>query len=263
MKVRLLPSHTRRPAEYQFATTFLVDDHLAVDAGALATSESPETLPSLRHVLLTHAHLDHVAGLPLLLSESLRALTEPVRVYASAATLEALGRHVFNDVLWPDFRRVPLPHGNGSALEFVPVEAERPFPLGSYEIVPVPVNHTAPTFGYLIQRNGVAVAFSGDTFRTDRFWQLANARAELRAVFVDVSYPSEEDALAARALHLTPARLREDLDTLTRSDLRILAMHLKPSFAPRVVDQLNALGPPVEVAEIDRVYDFGEDSSLG
>jgi len=78
----------------------------------------------------------------------------------------------------------------------------------------------------------------------------------LRAIFVDVSYPNEMEALAAASKHLTPQSLAADLKKLGR-DVEILAVHIKPSHRDLVVSQLSKLSnPPVRVAEIGRVYEW-------
>lgn len=45
----------------------LIDDRVAVDAGALGWFAPPETQALVQHVLLTHSHIDHTAGLPIFL----------------------------------------------------------------------------------------------------------------------------------------------------------------------------------------------------
>ena len=47
-------------------TSFLVNNHLLLDAGTGVGELTLDEMLSLRHVLLTHAHLDHIAGLALM-----------------------------------------------------------------------------------------------------------------------------------------------------------------------------------------------------
>ena len=82
----------------------LVDDDVLIDAGTGIGDLPLEDLRSIRHVFLTHAHLDHIAGLPMLVdcifSEN---IDTPVTVYAREETIKAIQDHLFNWVIWPDF----------------------------------------------------------------------------------------------------------------------------------------------------------------
>ena len=67
--------------------SIIIDDRVAIDAGSLAFSCSDLQRDKCGH-LLTHTHLDHIAGLPLFIDDLFAMLTEPVRVHA----IEACGR---------------------------------------------------------------------------------------------------------------------------------------------------------------------------
>ena len=57
----------------------------------------------IRHVFLTHSHLDHTASLPIFIENAWTPTGECPRIYGSSETLDAVQRHIFNDVMWPDF----------------------------------------------------------------------------------------------------------------------------------------------------------------
>src|SRR5437764_600685 len=105
MKLTLLPSAlgaAGAPAA-QYLSSALVNDTIALDAGCLGFHGTPDDQARVRHVLLTHSHLDHVASLPIFLENGHEGRGDGVNIYASAATLDALRRHFFNDQIWPDF----------------------------------------------------------------------------------------------------------------------------------------------------------------
>ena len=47
-------------------TALLIDDDVLIDAGTGIGDLELEDIDPIRHVFLTHAHLDHIAGLPML-----------------------------------------------------------------------------------------------------------------------------------------------------------------------------------------------------
>ncbi len=66
MRVELLPSSV--PAsEAQFLVSFLIDDTVAIDAGSLGLLADLDRQRGVRHVFLTHEHVDHIASLPIFL----------------------------------------------------------------------------------------------------------------------------------------------------------------------------------------------------
>jgi ribonuclease BN (tRNA processing enzyme) len=51
-------------------SAMLVDNDVLLDAGTGVGDLAIEELHSIRHVFLTHAHLDHIAGLPMLIDSN-------------------------------------------------------------------------------------------------------------------------------------------------------------------------------------------------
>ena len=64
-------------------SSLLIDNDVLIDAGTGIGDLSLEDLDSIRHVFLTHSHLDHVAGLPMLVDRLFDEHFEiPLTVYA-------------------------------------------------------------------------------------------------------------------------------------------------------------------------------------
>lgn len=126
-------------------------------------------------VVLTHAHMDHIAGFddvrrfntlngtkvpcspdePGANGRTFRIIGKPMNCYASAETIDAM-RHVF-------------PYISGKAnelglfrpmIEFVPVEGT--FTIGDVELTPFEVPHGPKTYGYLMACGGVRVGYASD-----------------------------------------------------------------------------------------------------
>jgi hypothetical protein len=95
-------------------TAFLLDASVLIDAGTGVGDLSLDELTRIDAVLLSHSHLDHVLGIPLLADAVMRrrraAGRGPMQVYGLPETLaKPLRQHLFNGVIWPDFTRLPSP----------------------------------------------------------------------------------------------------------------------------------------------------------
>jgi cAMP phosphodiesterase len=177
-------------------------------------------------------------------------------IYGVEQVVEDLRNHVFNNRIWPDFTKIPLPDGSGPTLELVTVEEGKSFETQGLKITPIHVNHPVICTGLLVDNGEVSLAFTSDTYKTDRFWAEANRLPNLRAIFVDVSFPSTEEPLAERSGHLTPRSLYEEMSKIEGEPM-IYAVHIKPFFRSAVIDELAGLGHPrIKVAEIGQDYVF-------
>jgi cAMP phosphodiesterase len=235
-------------------TTFLIDGKVALDGGSVGIGLTPDEQRRVRNVLVSHTHADHTASLPIFVAEVYPILEKPIVIHGTAAVLQSLRQDVFNERVWPDFRRIALTGGAGAALKYRACRFGRPFVVEGLKCTAVPVNHTVDTSGFLIEDRTSAVLFSSDTSTTDELWRVANGAKKLRAIYVDVSYPSTMAPLARRSCHYTPSALLRDLEKLKR-DVPILAVHLKPSLRDEVAGEIAALRDArLTVATIGRDY---------
>ncbi|MFL6215005.1 MAG: MBL fold metallo-hydrolase [Blastocatellia bacterium] len=256
MRVRLLPSAAGRESQIQALTSFIVNERLAVDAGSLGFALAHDEMGSIRHVIVTHAHSDHTASLPIYIAESYTLLDGPVMIYGLEEVVEALKEHVFNDQIWPDFRKIPLPGSEQPTIEFHALAPHETVEIAGVRVTPIPVNHVVPNVGLIVEDDTAALVFTSDTYCTDEIWAAAKTRDHLKAVFVDVSYPNELGWLAEASKHLTPELLAADLRKLDR-DVDVYAVHIKPTNRKDVIRQLGELSNPrIGVGEVNRVYEW-------
>lgn len=252
MKIRVLPSITDQRS--QLLISFLINDCVSVDAGAVAFHLTGEKLLRVKDLVLTHVHLDHIASFPFIFSEEFTEIQEPVRIHASERDIHSLKAHIFNNVIWPDFTKIPNQHGQ--LLAFHPYTTNQPFEVAGLTITPIPVNHTVETFGLVVDDGRVAVAFSSDTARTDGFWEYLNTVDRLKAVFVDVAFNNALESVALASKHLTPHLLVGELEKLTRP-AEIFAVNLKPMCRTLVAKEVNELNvPDLRVAQLDVDYEW-------
>jgi hypothetical protein len=134
------------------------------------------------------------------------------------------------------------------------VKPHLPFEVEGLRVTPVYTNHTVPTIGLAIEDGTSSAIFTSDTYHTEEIWHLANRVPNLRAVFVDVSYPNELEQLASDSKHLTPQGLAIEMDKMDRQ-VQVYAVHLKPQSRERIIEQLKALDRRnIAVGEISREY---------
>lgn len=240
MKITLIPSAVSAGGggRGSFVTSYVIDDVVAIDAGGLGFLGDLAAQCRIGHIFLTHSHLDHVASLPMFLETVFQSSESCVTVYASAPTLACLRRDVFNDRIWPDF--FSISENGPPFLKIEILEEGRPVDVAGLRITPIPVDHIVPTFGFLVEAPGVAVAIPSDTGPTASFWATAGAAANLKAVFLDASFPNAMEELAFSSKHLTPKLFAAEAEKLPRQ-VPFYAVHIKPRYYDTVVAELNAL----------------------
>lgn len=241
-------------------TSFLIDGAVVVDAGAITRALTIDEQRKIRHVLISHTHMDHTATLPFLIENIFGTHPEPVSIYCAKQVMGAVRRHLFNNDTWPDFTRIP-DHVEPS-VRFQEIAAEVPFtitglPSGDLEITAIPVDHIVPTTGFLIRQGSSRIIFTSDTGPTDRVWQVANETPNLKAVITECSFPNRLQAVADISLHLTPRTLAVELAKL-KGDVPVLIYHFKPPYIDELRAELASTALPCAVEELvqDRTYIF-------
>jgi cAMP phosphodiesterase len=239
----------------QRLTCFLIDNCLTVDAGSIGIALNDAQRRTVRDVIVTHPHMDHIASLPIFVDDLFGELEQPIRIHATHEVIDLLKRDVFNDNVYPKFDE--LRNERGSVMEYVPFKVGEEFQVAHYRITAVPVNHIVPTVGLLISDEKVTVAFSSDTAETKEFWNLVSGAPHLEALFIEASFPNSMAGLAEASKHLTPETLRKELHKLSHNGMDILAVHLKPAYRETVARELSELGiNNLSVMETGRIYEW-------
>jgi ribonuclease BN (tRNA processing enzyme) len=255
VKFTLIPSSVSPHAPpQQFLASCLVNDVVALDAGCIGFYRTPQDQAAIRHVLLSHSHLDHLASLPMLVEQAGDSHGEGITIHASQAVLDCCQRDLFNDRLWPDF--VALSRSGRALLKLAPLEAGQTIELEGLRITAVALDHVVPTVGYLISDGRVTVAHVSDTGPTEEIWRRCNAAADLKAVFLEAAFPNALGWLAHHSKHLTPALLAAEVSKLSRP-VRVIVIHVKPRYQAEVHAEVRALGlANVEIGRFDIPYEF-------
>ncbi len=231
-------------------TALLVDNDVLIDAGTGIGDLNLEDIDPIRHVFLTHAHLDHVAGLPMLADRVFDEDFEiPLTVYAREETLRAVQDHLFNGVIWPDFTRLPSPEN--PMLRWHVTSPGDTIRIGHRDFYAVDVMHTVPSLGFTVQNSGGVFAVSGDTRTNETLWPVLNACDDLRVLVIEVSFPDEMASLAIDSGHYTPKSLTEDLKHL-RHEPEIWLTGMKPGEEQRIFEQVIAAAPDKNIQMLSR-----------
>lgn len=206
-------------------TAILVDDDLLIDAGTGVGDLDGTELVSIRDVLLTHSHLDHVCGVAFMADNLFGEIDHPLRVHALPETLAVLREHLFNWKLWPDF--TVLPTAERPMLEMRVLTPGQPLVFGTRRVTAFRVAHTVPAVGYVVECGSGVFAFSGDTHGSDHIGEALNALPRLDHLMIEVAFPNRDAELAERSRHFTAASLAAELARLRHRPMLHLT-HAKP-----------------------------------
>lgn len=245
MKVRVLGCSGAIAKDCR-TTSFLIDKDLLVDAGTGVGDLTIEEMSQVDSVLLTHSHLDHIAALPLMLDTVASRRKEPVKVYALAGTIAALKAHVFNDVIWPDFSRIPTPEN--PFVRFYEITTGQTMQFTNKVVEVMPALHTVPAVGYAITSGDGCWVFTGDTERNEAFWLRLN-QLRVAMLVIETAFSNREKDLARRSLHLSPESLAEELDCIAKDKrFPIYITHTKPTETEMIMS---------EIQQFDQTMPFG------
>jgi ribonuclease BN (tRNA processing enzyme) len=236
-------------------TCFLLDDDVLIDAGTGITRLSLEQLTAIEHVFLTHSHLDHVLGVPLLLDAVGDRRGSPVTLHALPETLDILSAHLFNWKLWPDFREVP--DMVNPWVRFSPLPLGSSITLGERTLTTLPAHHVVPACGYRIGGKTGSLVFTGDTTSSEALMHALNDMDDLHDLIIETSFENELRDIAVASKHHWPDSLAHELGRLKKTP-RIWITHLKPGNEDAIMAELQQLvaGRPIRPLAPDQVIEW-------
>lgn len=237
MKLRILGCAGGIGGRERLTTSLLVDHDILLDAGTGLTSLDVDELVRIDHVFITHTHLDHVAGLALLLDAVQGRRSAPVTVHATEPVVTALKKFLFNWVLWPDFAVIPDTERPTLRWEVLP--ASGTVELGGRRLAAYPVNHMVGSSAYLVHGAGPGFLFTGDMGSTPALWPALERESGLEKVIVDCSFTNADVEIAEKSLHFCPRTLLDEIAHVPRT-IEFLIYHLKPGYEDRIMQELQA-----------------------
>lgn len=256
MKITLVPSSfvAAGGKSCQYLTSFVINDNVAIDAGSLGFYRGPLEQAAIRHIFMTHSHIDHMASLPIFLDNVADINETPVTLHASETVQQSLRLDFFNNRLWPNFLEMTL--HNKPFVNLATLRSGEPVTVEGLCITPVAVHHVVPTLGFIIEDETAAIVIPSDTGATEEIWERAKQTPNLKAVFLEVTFPDSLARLADISAHLTPTGFVRERQKLALP-VPFFAVHLKARFRAQVTRELLAHKlPGVEIAQFDKTYEF-------
>lgn len=239
MRLKVLGAYGASDAEHNL-TGYLIDDWLAVDAGTLTSKLSLAQQARIQAVFVTHPHADHIRDLPHLILNRYSQSVGPLTIFASKDVMQLLVDNVFNGVVWPDFSTLMSPLTNKPAVHYRALTPGKKVNFENVCLTAVAVDHQIPAAGVIVEMNGQAITFTGDTGPTSEIWKRTNKTPNVVAVVTEASFPNDQQQLADDTAHLSPNTFGEELKKIT-ADAPVYASHRKIPFERDIESQIRNL----------------------
>ncbi|MBI5195817.1 MAG: 3',5'-cyclic-nucleotide phosphodiesterase [Nitrospirae bacterium] len=242
MKIKVLGcSGSEMPNSHPPA--FLIDGSMLLDAGTVTSSLTENAQSKITHILITHAHLDHIKSIPSLADNMLVSnIKHKIEIIGVKDVLKALKGNLLNNSIWPDFTNIP---SHKPVLGLRSIEVGKRYSINGYSIIAGKVNHSVPAAGYIItDSTGRRLVYTGDTGPGASLWTRVNTEtktAAVNALIIEVTFPNKMKELAIITGHLTPALLLGELKKLKKLPEKILITHPKPQFSKIIAKELHRL----------------------
>jgi cAMP phosphodiesterase len=224
----------------------------AIDSGVFRNGPAGSTNPDPEQVLrqyikgylISHPHLDHVAGLVLNAPDD-----STKNIYGMPFCLDVLKNNYFTWKSWANFAdQGEKPTLNKYHYVGLTPGQEIPVEHTAFYVEAFPLSHSAPnqSTAFLVRAGDAFLLYLGDTGADSiegsndlrRLWtEIAPLvkLGRLKALFIEVSFPDEQPDKQLFG-HLTPGLLMEEMQVLARSSgeralrrLPILITHIKPA----------------------------------
>lgn len=155
MKIHCLGTAGYHPSDLrQTSCYYLPDCGIALDAGTGAYRLPKVMAGSTLNILLSHAHLDHTAGLTFLLELAATYPVEDILIWGEAEKLQALQDHLFHPLIFP----VKL------KARWCPIDNLDEFGIGEVKITWRRQEHPGGSVAYRLDwPNGKRLIYSTDT----------------------------------------------------------------------------------------------------
>jgi 3',5'-cyclic-nucleotide phosphodiesterase len=224
--------------------TLLVNDKYLLDAGTIVKELDIKRQKNIQSICITHCHLDHIKDLCFLADNLILAdnLNGTIKVFGIEPVLNMLKKYVMNNKIWPDFFEIKGAKGD-NILKLVPVKIGKKIKFGKeLSIEAVSTCHSCESSGFIIEDDTKSIVYTGDTGPCPSLWQRLSKIKNLKAVFIEISFPNKMNELAKITGHLTAKLFAEEINNLKIKDkINFYIFHIKPHFQKQIKNEIKAL----------------------
>jgi cAMP phosphodiesterase len=259
VEVRILGAHLAEGKGARL-TSILVDGVLAVDAGGLTSALSLPEEKRIETVLLTHHHFDHTRDLVTLAANAGYYWRKQLTVCAPRYTLDVVTGCLLSGKMYTNFLEYPSTEKPTVVTEAIEPHDRKT--IGRYDVLALPVKHSAPTVGYQItsmdaQRSNELSAglfYTGDTTAgISDCWRHISPQL----LITEVAGPDKYEDWLKKAGHLCPRLLREELVQFRRLKgylPRVIIIHIGNPYEQEIKEEVAQVAQELE-ADISLGYE--------
>lgn len=192
------PNDRRQTSSY-----FLPGLDIALDAGSGFYRTFPLLTQPEFHVLVSHAHLDHIIGLTFLWNAyQVHKSLECVHVWGESDKLDAVQKHVFSELVFPVMPKI----------EWHPIACNELWKIRDTTVMAFPLDHPGGSTGFRIDHAKHSLAYITDTTAevASSYWHFAS---NVDLLVHECNFRAGESEFATKTGHSDLGRLMRCLQT--------------------------------------------------
>ncbi len=245
MEIQVLGAHLAEEKGARL-TSLLIDGVLVVDAGGVTSALSLAEQKKIETVLLTHHHFDHTRDLVTLAANAGYYWRKQLTVYGLPYTLDIVTACLLAGKMYTNFLEYPDKEKPTVILEAIEPYSRKA--IAGYDVLAVPVKHSAPTVGYQVTSpDGKTLFCTGDTtVGVSDCWQHISPRL----LIAEVAGPNKYEDWLKKAGHLCPRLLKEELIQFRRLKSylpRVIVIHIGNPYEQEIKKEVAQVAQELEV----------------
>jgi len=216
---------------------FILNEEDVVDAAGLMQLK-PAKAKAIQRVWITHAHFDHIADLPLFIEHYFDQRESTLTLLGLAETIDALKKHIFNGIIWPDFSKITL-NNKKPVICYRVIDVDKEYRLSKHQkIIPFMTDHTVSSCGYLLLQREKGLMIATDTYSLKNINRVLERYNQVDALILECSFPNRMKNLAIESKHLTPKELFLGLEKRFSKRIVLYINHFKESYKKEILDEI-------------------------
>jgi ribonuclease BN (tRNA processing enzyme) len=252
VEIQILGAHLAE-AKGARLTSLLIDGTLVVDAGGLTSALSLPEQKKIETVLLTHHHFDHTRDLVTLAANAGYYWRKQLKIYGPRYTLDIVTDCLLGGKMYTNFFEYPDKEKPTVILEAIEPYSRKP--IAGYDVLAVPVKHSAPTVGYQVtSSDGKSLFYTGDTTAgVSECWQHISPQL----LIAEVAGPDKYEDWLKKAGHLCARLLKEELIQFRRLKgylPRLIIIHIGNPYEQEIKEEVAQIAQELE-ADISLGYE--------